>query len=160
MTKSVEEFRERVLTDDLNRIINFLYEKFEQIDQRINDKEFTCDCKWQMMRAWLRESLKQIDSKNSDHEKYNDVCQTDAENIYENLIEPIGNIKRFKILTQIYIKKQRFKELENYLNLQAGHPTYHLNPLKKAGYILQDQQKFYRVTEKGKKILSALYSIS
>lgn len=73
MTRSVEEFRERLLTDELNRIINFLFEKFEQIENRINDLNFSCDCRWDLMRSWLRESLKQIDSNNSDHNKYNDV---------------------------------------------------------------------------------------
>ncbi|MEK9715701.1 MAG: winged helix-turn-helix domain-containing protein [Candidatus Heimdallarchaeota archaeon] len=91
----------------------------------------------------------------------NRMILTDFSNVdpviaYKQIIEPLSNQKRIEILIAIKKGKKRFRELETSLNLQAGHLIYHLNPLKEAKYIFQDEKKNYLLSEKAYAILGTI----
>jgi DNA-binding HxlR family transcriptional regulator len=90
---------------------------------------------------------------------FQDFSDLNSELAYRQVIDPISNLKRLEILLAIRHGRKRFKELEDQLDLQAGHLIYHLNPLKSAQYVIQDEKKNYILTEKGLSILAAITKI-
>lgn len=94
-----------------------------------------------------------------EHIQFSDLSNLDTTEIYQQIIDPLSNLKRVDILMVIHNSKKRFKDLETELNLQGGHLIYHLNPLKEAKYVMQDAQKNYILTDKGNTILEAIKHI-
>ena len=90
---------------------------------------------------------------------FSDLRQIDSSLAYAEIIDPISNQKRLEILLAIHQGNKRFKELEEELNLQAGHLIYHLNPLKKSNIVTQDPKKNYLLTDKGLAMLDAISKI-
>lgn len=79
--------------------------------------------------------------------------------LYSQIIDPLSNIKRLEILVAIDNNAHRFKDLEKALDLQAGHLIYHLNPLKESGFVVQDEDKNYLLSNRGKVVLHGLKRI-
>ena len=87
---------------------------------------------------------------------FTDFSKVDPMKAYKQIIEPLSNQKRIEILIAIKKGKKRFRELETSLNLQAGHLIYHLNPLKEAKYIYQDEKKNYLLSDKAYAVLGTI----
>ena len=87
---------------------------------------------------------------------FTDFSKVDPMKAYKQIIEPLSNQKRIEILIAIKKGKRRFRELETSLNLQAGHLIYHLNPLKEAQYIYQDEKKNYLLSDKAYAVLGTI----
>ena len=87
---------------------------------------------------------------------FTDFSKVDPMKAYKQIIEPLSNQKRIEILIAIKKGKKRFRELETSLNLQAGHLIYHLNPLKEAQYIYQDEKKNYLLSDKAYAVLGTI----
>jgi DNA-binding HxlR family transcriptional regulator len=91
--------------------------------------------------------------------QFRDFTELDSVSAFHGVIDPISNLKRLEILLAIQHGRKRFKQLESDLDLQAGHLIYHLNPLKNASYVIQDDKKNYMLTKKGLSILAAISQI-
>jgi len=78
--------------------------------------------------------------------------------LVENLLEPLANPVRLKILTSLYEGKKNFSKLSQVIELKGGHLIFHLKKLLDSRLIAQEDNKGdYIITQKGvdaiKKIL-------
>ena len=102
------------------------------------------------------EFIKKQNFNSNNKMKFTDFSKVDPMKAYKQIIEPLSNQKRIEILIAIKKGKKRFRELETSLNLQAGHLIYHLNPLKEAQYIYQDEKKNYLLSDKAYAVLGTI----
>jgi DNA-binding HxlR family transcriptional regulator len=87
------------------------------------------------------------------------LSDLDTDRVYRTIIDPLSNSRRLDILQAIQDGNIRFKELEETLSLRAGHLLYHLNPLKEADYVVQDEHKNYALSSKGRQMLNYLLGL-
>lgn len=84
---------------------------------------------------------------------------TDIENINEdkmmNILTPLSNSTRLKILYNLSKGGKYYSELEHLIGIKAGHLLFHIDRLKEAGYIDQENKK-YMITLNGRKALRLL----
>jgi DNA-binding HxlR family transcriptional regulator len=87
------------------------------------------------------------------------LSDLDSDRVYRTIIDPLSNSRRLDILQAIQDGNVRFKDLEETLALRAGHLLYHLNPLKEADYVVQDEHKNYDLSPKGRQMLNYLLGL-
>ena len=85
--------------------------------------------------------------------------QDEVNKAFTDVIEPVANKNRVAILLAIHNGSNRFSDLEEKLDLQAGHLLYHLNPLKKSGLLVQDEKKNYSISDRGIAVLNAIFNL-
>lgn len=70
--------------------------------------------------------------------------------IVENLLEPLSNPSRLKILVSLYEGKKSFSKLSQIMELKGGHLIFHLKKLRVSKMIAQEDSKGdYIITPKG-----------
>jgi len=77
------------------------------------------------------------------------------ENKIYDLINPISNVLRIRILINLQNGGKTYTQLEEKMGIKAGHLLFHIDKLIKIGYISQEN-KLYLLTIKGLKILKYL----
>jgi DNA-binding transcriptional ArsR family regulator len=75
----------------------------------------------------------------------------DVSFIVENLLEPLANPVRLKILLSLYGGKKNFSKLSGEMALKGGHLIFHLKKLLDAKLVTQEDNKGdYIITAKGR----------
>lgn len=153
----IESIEENLKNNQFGDIIRIAREIVNSIDP-----ESDCYSLIRDLHSYLSVYLKMVAQESTSFQEqvqFTDLSKIDTVAAYQKIIDPLSNQKRLDIMLAIHHKKKRFKDLENELDLQAGHLIYHLNPLKEGDYIKQDAQKSYFLTEKGLTILEAIQQI-
>lgn len=81
--------------------------------------------------------------------------QEGIEKKIHELINPLSNVLRIKILIELKNGGKTYTQLEEKMGIKAGHLLFHMDKLIKIGYITQEN-KLYLLTVKGLKILNYL----
>jgi len=77
-----------------------------------------------------------------------------------NLLAPLSNITRLKILKNLGKGGKNFAQLERQMGIKGGHLQFHLNTLIQAGYVVQEKpQGRYLITMNGLKALRFSYEL-
>jgi len=76
--------------------------------------------------------------------------------IVEDILNPVSQEARLKILLSIFNGKNRFADFIETTGLKGGHLLYHLNRLLEHGFIQRYASKDYILTRKGLKTVSLL----
>lgn len=70
--------------------------------------------------------------------------------LVENVLEPLANSARLKILSTTYNGRKSFSELSEITDMRGGHLIFHLSKLLSAGLITQGEKKGdYVITSRG-----------
>lgn len=98
--------------------------------------------------------LKSFSIYNDTEHEFQEILKIPEETINDEILEPLANVKRLKILKSLLIKERTFSELMQLTGLQGGNLLFHLQKLLDAGIIIQRHERGdYMITEKGYKIL-------
>lgn len=77
-----------------------------------------------------------------------------------DLLAPLSNVTRLKILKNLGKGGKNFAQLERQIGIKGGHLQFHLNNLTQAGYVAQEKpQGKYLITMRGLKALKFLYQL-
>mgnify|MGYP001187211030 CR=1 FL=1 len=153
---------------DLDEIINLIEESIasnsmegliEKLIVYVNTEKNYGDKSYELIKQFI-DFIKNQNYNSNNKMKFTDFSKVDPIKAYKQIIEPLSNQKRIEILIAIKKGKKRFRELETSLNLQAGHLIYHLNPLKEAQYIYQDEKKNYMLSDKAYAVLGIIKDLT
>ncbi|MFX1395862.1 MAG: winged helix-turn-helix domain-containing protein [Promethearchaeota archaeon] len=75
-----------------------------------------------------------------------------------NILTPLSNATRLKILYNLSNGGKYYSQLEQLIGIKAGHLLFHIEKLKEADYVNQENKK-YLITLNGRKALSVLTSL-
>jgi DNA-binding transcriptional ArsR family regulator len=76
------------------------------------------------------------------------------------LLAPLSNVTRLKILKNLEKGGKNFAQLERQIGIRGGHLQFHLNSLIQAGYVNQEKpQGKYLITIRGLKALRFSYAL-
>jgi len=103
--------------------------------------------------AQLQELQSPWASKSDNHQI---VKEMNPAKIVENILNPVSQEARLKILLSIFNGKNRFADFIKTTGLKGGHLLYHLNKLLEHGFIQRYASKDYVLTRKGLKTMSLL----
>ncbi len=103
--------------------------------------------------AQLQELQSPWASKSDNHQI---VKEMNPAKIVENILNPVSQEARLKILLSIFNGKNRFADFIETTGLKGGHLLYHLNRLLEHGFIQRYASKDYILTRKGLKTVSLL----
>ncbi|NLX46901.1 MAG: winged helix-turn-helix transcriptional regulator [Euryarchaeota archaeon] len=68
----------------------------------------------------------------------------------EDMLSPLSNAIRLKILALLYVSSRSFTEMGSELQIQKGHLQFHVKKLVDAGYIIVDRKThLYSIGKKG-----------
>ena len=77
-----------------------------------------------------------------------------------NLLNPLSNENRLKILKKLSKGGTYYTQLERQIGIKGGHFHFHLNKLVKSGYVIQEENKGkYLITINGLKALKFLFEL-
>ncbi|MGQ9721536.1 MAG: winged helix-turn-helix domain-containing protein [Candidatus Jordarchaeum sp.] len=77
-----------------------------------------------------------------------------------DLLAPLSNVTRLKILISLGKGGKNFSQLERQIGIKGGHLQFHLNSLIQAGYVAQEKpQGKYLITIKGLRALRFSYEL-
>lgn len=76
-----------------------------------------------------------------------------------NLLTPLSNVVRLKILKTLSKFGKHYSQLEEATGIKAGHLLFHIEKLKGVKYIIQENKK-YLITLKGRKALNLILGLS
>lgn len=77
-----------------------------------------------------------------------------------NLLAPLSNVTRLKILKNLGKGGKNFAQLERQMGIKGGHLQFHLNNLIQVGYVKQEKpQGRYLITMSGLKALRFAYQL-
>jgi DNA-binding transcriptional ArsR family regulator len=93
-----------------------------------------------------------LNDQQSDFEEVN-------ENKLNNLLTPLSNVVRLKILKNLSKGGKFYSQLEEATGIKAGHLLFHIEKLKEAKYVIQENKK-YLITIKGRKALNLISGLS
>jgi DNA-binding HxlR family transcriptional regulator/predicted RecB family endonuclease len=159
-TKCHEYFRENLAENLLIAKSRGSKEALADLDARINQagsqaekaKGTQCEsCQTKFQRKLKREkrafqTIVLVEKTNVD--KNNQVLNVPF--IVENLLEPLANPVRLKILISLYEGKKNFSKLSQIMELKGGHLIFHLKKLHDSKLIAQEDNKGdYIITPKG-----------
>jgi DNA-binding transcriptional ArsR family regulator len=108
-----------------------------------------------------------IDSKELSLKYFEELTLTDQQSGFEelneekinNLLNPLSNTVRLKILNTLSKGGKNYTHLEEATGIKAGHLLFHLDKLKDVGYVTQEN-KIYLITLKGRKALNLVLGLS
>ncbi len=72
-----------------------------------------------------------------------------------NILTPLSNVIRLKILKNLSKGGKYYSQLEDATGIKAGHLLFHIEKLKEAGYVIQENKK-YLITLNGRKALNLI----
>jgi DNA-binding transcriptional ArsR family regulator len=76
--------------------------------------------------------------------------EPDVEQLVANVLEPLANPARLRILFATSAGKKGFSRLSQLTGLKGGHLIFHLRKLLDAGFIVQEDNKGdYLITQRG-----------
>jgi DNA-binding transcriptional ArsR family regulator len=160
-TKCHEYFRENLAENLLIAKSRGSKEALADLDARINQagsqaekaKGTQCEsCQTKFQKKLKREkrafqTIVLVEKTNGDK---NNQEVLDVPFIVENLLEPLANPVRLKILISLYEGKKNFSKLSQIMELKGGHLIFHLKKLLDSKLIAQEDNKGdYIITPKG-----------
>ena len=77
------------------------------------------------------------------------------EKLLNNLLTPLSNVVRLKILKNLSKGGKFYSQLEEATGIKAGHLLFHIEKLKEVKYVSQENKK-YLITLKGRKALNLI----
>jgi hypothetical protein len=77
------------------------------------------------------------------------------EDLINNLLTPLSNVIRLQILKHLSKGGKYYSQLEVSTGIKAGHLLFHIEKLKDAKFVIQENKK-YLITIKGRKALSLI----
>lgn len=85
------------------------------------------------------------------------VVDLPDEVLVRDILEPLANRHRFRIVQALAVETQTFSTLSNLTDLRGGNLLFHLKRLQDAGMVLQRHERGdYIITEKGYKTLTGI----
>ena len=85
------------------------------------------------------------------------VTDLPDEVLVRDILEPLANRHRFRIVQALAAETQTFSALSNLTELRGGNLLFHLKKLQEAGMVLQRHERGdYIITEKGYKALTGI----
>jgi len=108
-----------------------------------------------------------IDSKELSLKYFEEITLNDQYSSFEevneeelnNLLTPLSNVIRLKILKNLSKCGKYYSQLEEATGIKAGHLLFHIEKLKGVKYIIQENKK-YLITLKGRKALNLILGLS
>ncbi len=92
-----------------------------------------------------------------DQEASSSIADLSDEILVRDILEPLANRHRFRIVQSLASRTQTFSALSNLTGLRGGNLLFHLKKLQDAGMILQRHERGdYIITEKGYKTLKGI----
>jgi hypothetical protein len=89
--------------------------------------------------------------------------ESDIEEINEqklnDILTPLSNVLRLKILKNLCKDGKYYSQLEELTGIKAGHLLFHIEKLKDAGYVIQENKK-YLITLNGRKALNLISGLT
>jgi Predicted transcriptional regulator len=93
----------------------------------------------------------------SNKETSSSVADLSDEILVRDILEPLANRHRFRIVQSLAAETQTFSALSNLTGLRGGNLLFHLKKLQDAGMILQRHERGdYIITEKGYRTLKGI----
>lgn len=83
-----------------------------------------------------------------------EIEETNEEQINE-ILTPLSNVIRLKILKNLKKGGKYYSQLEEEIGIKAGHLLFHIEKLKEANYVIQENKK-YIITLNGRKVLNLI----
>jgi DNA-binding HxlR family transcriptional regulator len=160
-TKCHEYFREQLAENLLIAKSRGSKEALADLDERINQagsqaekaKGTQCEsCQTKFQKKLKREkrafqTIVLVEKTDNDNRNQEVI---DVPFIVENLLEPLANPARLKILVSLYEGKKSFSKLSKIMELKGGHLIFHLKKLLDSKLIAQEDNKGdYIITPKG-----------
>ncbi|MFX1295865.1 MAG: winged helix-turn-helix domain-containing protein [Promethearchaeota archaeon] len=90
--------------------------------------------------------------------KKDSIFEDGSEDEINNIISPLSNVIRLKILKNLRKGGKTYSQLEKQMGIKAGHLLFHMEKLINAGYVMQKKRN-YIITISGLKILKYLYGL-
>ncbi|SDK32633.1 Helix-turn-helix domain-containing protein [Methanoculleus thermophilus] len=85
------------------------------------------------------------------------IADLPGEVLVREILEPLANRHRFRIVQALAAESQTFSSLSNLTDLRGGNLLFHLKKLQDAGLILQRHERGdYIITDKGYKALTGI----
>lgn len=76
-----------------------------------------------------------------------------------NILTPLSNVIRLKILKYLSKGGKYYSQLEESTGIKAGHLLFHIEKLKDAGFVIQENKK-YLITMNGRKALNLISGLT
>lgn len=92
------------------------------------------------------------------NDQYSSFEEVNEEEL-NNLLTPLSNVVRLKILKNLSKYGKYYSQLEEATGTKAGHLLFHIEKLKGVKYIIQENKK-YLITLKGRKALNLILGLS
>lgn len=98
--------------------------------------------------------MKSLQIYNTSELKARDISAIPEENIVVDVLEPISNKTRLRILKALYYESKTFSALSELTGLRAGNLLFHLQKLLNSGMVIQRHEGGdYMITDKGYQVL-------
>jgi hypothetical protein len=83
--------------------------------------------------------------------------EPDNESVVRDLLEPVANVQRFRIVKALAVQTRTFTDISQMTGLRGGNLLFHIRKLTESGMILQRHERGdYIITDKGFKTLTAV----
>ncbi len=107
-----------------------------------------------------------IDSKELSSRYFEELTLLEQEPDFEeaneeqlnNILTPLSNVIRLKILKNLSKGGKYYSQLEEATGIKAGHLLFHIEKLKEAVYVIQENKK-YLITLNGRKALNLVFGL-
>ena len=77
------------------------------------------------------------------------------EELINNMLTPLSNVIRLQILKHLSKGGKYYSQLEALTGIKAGHLLFHIEKLKDANFVIQENKK-YLITLKGRRALNLI----
>ncbi|UOY10688.1 winged helix-turn-helix domain-containing protein [Methanonatronarchaeum sp. AMET6-2] len=154
------EFQEK----DIQRIKTITENKKKELDQLEEEMPYEdCPKCFEMVVDMVDEEvgfIEQIYTKEIHDNLHHEGVKIEEE-IVEEILSPLSNKARLKILNTLADDSKSFSQLSDIVKLEGGNLMFHLNQLREKGFIVQKHKGGeYWITSKGKRVVSGLKLIS
>lgn len=147
-TENIQLIRNQNIQEALSDLDN----KIAAMEQTIQKAKGTnCECCHQYFQKRLRSEKRALQTivlveKPLDPQ----AADPDIDGIVTDVLEPLANAARLKILFSTIEGKKSFSRLSQLSGLRGGHLIFHLKKLIDAGFIAQEENKGdYYITQRG-----------
>lgn len=160
LIESFNAYRKEGLKEALIKLDEELIHVEAALKKSINTSCETCYRKLQKSLQKQRKNLQKIAGLRSTAEELETRKQVDLSNLVKDVLEPIANPARLKILIAVHQGRKGFSELSEVTGMKGGHIIFHLKRLLHSGLITQNGRKGdYIITSKGEKVIKKILSI-
>jgi len=91
-------------------------------------------------------------------EQETDIEEGNEEQL-NDILTPLSNVIRLKILKNLRSGGKYYTQLEDAIGIKAGHLLFHIEKLKEAEYVIQENKK-YLISMNGRKALNLITGLS